>query len=167
MNRVGLVHFYTINLPFLENLKSSNIDLVYVSYPEFAKPQIDSVALQNLYPKVHVQNIDSFNYSLNIRAHSPLPIDSTLEIEYIALAQSYRLVGLADLSFVERVSLVRLQIASLAQLLHNLDLKFLFFGGNPHSLSDFILCRLAALFNIRVLTFQDFPIAPLSCISFR
>ena len=126
MNRIGLVHFYTINLPFLENLKSSNVDLTFVSYPEFARPQIDSVALQKLYPKVLVQNIDNYNYSLNIRAYSPLPIESTLEIEYIALAQSYRLVGLADLSFVERVSLVRLQVASLAQLLHNLDLHYLF-----------------------------------------
>ena len=97
MNRIGLVHFYTINLPFLENLKSSNVDLTFVSYPEFARPQIDSEALQNLYPKVLVQNIDNYNYSLNIRAYSPLPIESTLEIEYIALAQSYRLVGLADL----------------------------------------------------------------------
>ncbi|WP_131592507.1 hypothetical protein [Synechococcus sp. BS55D] len=84
-----------------------------------------------------------------------------LEIEHIALFQSFRLSGLSHLSVIDRLSHIRCLIHKCFALLEKSCINALIFGGNPHSLADFILARITSRVGISCYTLQDFPVAPL------
>ena len=145
-------------------------DLKLNTYPFlFAAKHICNQSLRKLTSITQVEDINNLSYVYGIDSFDFVAFQENkqyLELEMMAISQSYRLLMLDNLSYLERISHVRSLISSLFNKLIALDLDAVVFGGNPHSLSDFIFARLCNILNIRSISFQDFPIAPLRSFLF-
>lgn len=162
---IAILHCFNIGKIFLDELSEAGHNIRFISLPDFARHTLDETSLRQLFPDCLVFNIDQFNYSLDLfapqQSEAFFQLIDFLEIEYIALYQSFRLSGLSHLTIVERQSHIRSLIERCVNLLTRHQINAVIFGGNPHSLSDFILARITEKLDILCYTFQDFPIAPL------